>query len=48
MESTLKRFYQEPGGVIRLQPANSSMSPMRYPAADVEVQGRLMAVLRKY
>jgi repressor LexA len=47
-ESTLKRFYQEPGGVVRLQPANSSMSPMRYPAADVEVQGRLLAVLRKY
>lgn len=47
-ESTLKRFYQEPGGMIRLQPANSSMAPMRYPAADVEVQGRLLAVLRKY
>jgi repressor LexA len=47
-ETTLKRFYQEPGGVVRLQPANSSMSPMRYPAVDVEVQGRLMAVLRKY
>ena len=47
-ESTLKRFYQEPGGAVRLQPANSSMSPMRYPATDVEVQGRLLAVLRKY
>ena len=47
-ESTLKRLYQEPGGMIRLQPANSAMSAMRYPAADVEVQGRLLAVLRKY
>jgi repressor LexA len=47
-ESTLKRFYNEPGGMIRLQPANSSMSPMRYPAGQVEVQGRLLAVLRKY
>ena len=47
-ESTLKRLYQEPGGMIRLQPANSAMSPMRYPAASVEVQGRLLAVLRKY
>lgn len=47
-ESTLKRLYQEPGGMIRLQPANSAMSALRYPAANVEVQGRLLAVLRKY
>jgi repressor LexA len=47
-ESTLKRWYQEPGGMVRLQPANAAMSPMRYPAVDVEVQGRLLAVLRKY
>jgi repressor LexA len=47
-ESTLKRWYQEPGGMVRLQPANAAMSPMRYPAGDVEVQGRLLAVLRKY
>jgi len=47
-ESTLKRFYKEPGAMIRLQPANSSMEPIRVPAADVEIQGRLLAVLRKY
>lgn len=47
-ESTLKRLYHEPGNMIRLQPANSSMSPIRVPAQDVQVQGRLLAVLRKY
>jgi|SRR5665213_772433 len=47
-ETTLKRFYREPGNMIRLQPANSSMSPIRVPAQDVQVQGRLLAVLRKY
>lgn len=47
-ESTLKRFYREPGNMIRLQPANSTMSPIRVPAQEVEVQGRLLAVLRKY
>lgn len=47
-ESTLKRFYREPGNIIRLQPANSAMSPIRVPAQDVQVQGRLLAVLRKY
>ncbi|MCU1326483.1 MAG: SOS-response transcriptional repressor, LexA [Bryobacterales bacterium] len=47
-EATLKRFYREPGNIVRLQPANASMSPIRVPAQDVEVQGRLLAVLRKY
>jgi repressor LexA len=47
-ETTLKRFYREPGNMIRLQPANSAMRPIRVPAQDVQVQGRLLAVLRKY
>ncbi|HTA42684.1 MAG TPA: transcriptional repressor LexA [Bryobacteraceae bacterium] len=47
-ETTLKRFYREPGNTIRLQPANSAMSPIRVPAQDVQIQGRLLAVLRKY
>jgi len=47
-ETTLKRLYREPGGVIRLQPANSALKPILAPARDVEVQGRLLAVLRKY
>jgi len=47
-ETTLKRFYREPGGMVRLQPANSAMSPIFAPAADVQIQGRLLAVLRKY
>jgi repressor LexA len=34
--------------MIRLQPANSTMSPIRVPAQEVQVQGRLLAVLRKY
>jgi len=47
-ETTLKRFYREPGNVVRLQPANAAMSPIRVPAQDVQIQGRLLAVLRKY
>ena len=47
-ETTLKRLYREPGDMIRLQPANSALKPILVPAPDVEVQGRLMAVLRKY
>jgi repressor LexA len=47
-DTTLKRLYREPGNVIRLQPANASMSPIRVPANEVQIQGRLLAVLRKY
>jgi repressor LexA len=48
VETTLKRFYREPGDKIRLQPANAAMEPILVPAEEVEIQGRLMAVLRKY
>ncbi|MBZ5619535.1 MAG: transcriptional repressor LexA [Acidobacteriia bacterium] len=47
-ETTLKRFYREPDDMVRLQPANSAVKPILVPARDVEIQGRLLAVLRKY
>lgn len=46
-EATLKRFYRE-GDRVRLQPANAALKPIFVPAKDVEIQGRLLAVLRKY
>lgn len=47
-ESTLKRLYREPGGLIRLQPSNTQLTPIRVPAADVTVQGKVIGVLRRY
>ena len=47
-ETTLKRIYHEPDGTIRLQPANSAMQPLFLDPSRVTVQGRLLAVLRKY
>ena len=47
-ETTLKRLYREPGDMVRLQPANSALKPILVAARDVQVQGRLLAVLRKY
>jgi repressor LexA len=47
-QTTLKRFYKEPGDRVRLQPANSSLQPIYVAAKDLEIQGRLLAVLRKY
>jgi repressor LexA len=46
-DATLKRFYRE-GDHIRLQPSNVNMQPIILPAAAVDVQGRVIGVLRKY
>jgi repressor LexA len=46
-DATLKRLYREADN-IRLQPSNASMKPIIVPAASVDVQGRVIGVLRKY
>jgi repressor LexA len=46
-DATLKRFYRE-GDSIRLQPSNAAMKPIIVPAGSVEIQGRVIGVLRKY
>jgi repressor LexA len=46
-ETTLKRLYRA-GEQVRLQPSNAAMQPIMVPAAAVQVQGRVVAVLRKY
>lgn len=43
--ATLKRFFQEKDR-IRLEPANSSMSPIY--ATDVKIQGRCVGVIRRF
>ena len=48
METTLKRFHRQPDGNVRLQPANQAMAPIVVPAEAVQVQGKVLAVLRKY
>ncbi len=47
-EATLKRFYNEPGGRVRLQPANAAMQPIIVDRARLQIQGKLIAVHRRY
>ncbi len=47
-DATVKRFYREKAGMVRLQPANDEMEPIIVRAADVEVRGIVVAVMRKY
>lgn len=46
-EVTLKRLYRE-GERVRLQPANSMMSPIYAPARDVAVQGVVVGLMRRF
>jgi repressor LexA len=45
-ETTLKKFYHE-GSRIRLQPANPTMQPIYASPANVEVQGKVVMVIRQ-
>ena len=46
--ATVKKFYRERDGRIRLQPANATMQPMFFAADEVQIQGIVIAVIRKY
>ncbi len=46
-EATLKYLRHE-GGRIRLDPANGAFSPQFYDDSEVEVQGKLAGLLRRY
>ncbi|MFW6079434.1 MAG: transcriptional repressor LexA [Gemmatimonadota bacterium] len=46
--ATVKKFYREADGRIRLQPANPAMSPLYYDAEDVALQGVVIGVIRRY
>jgi len=46
-EATLKKFYYDKSGRIRLQPANDQMQPIYVDPENVEIQGRVIAVIRQ-
>jgi repressor LexA len=46
-EVTLKRFFQD-GRRVRLQPENPTMGPIFADARDVEIQGQVVGVIRRY
>jgi len=45
-ETTLKHFFLE-GNTVRLQPANPTMDAIFVPASSVEVQGKVVMVIRQ-
>jgi repressor LexA len=47
-EATVKRFFREKNGKIRLQPANERLTPFIVKEKEFMSRGRVVAVLRKY
>ncbi len=45
-EATLKRFFREPDGGVRLQPANATLAPIY--CRSVEVRGIVRGVVRRF
>ena len=46
--ATVKRMYREKNGRVRLQPANATMDPIWVDETDLQVQGVVVGVIRKY
>ncbi|HXY20431.1 MAG TPA: transcriptional repressor LexA [Gemmatimonadales bacterium] len=46
--ATVKKFYREKSGWIRLQPANAAVEPIVVHEDDVTIQGVVVGVIRKY
>ena len=46
--ATVKKYYRERDGRIRLQPANETMQPMYVHENDIRIQGIVVGVLRRY
>lgn len=49
-EATVKRFYREKDGSVRLQPANEAFKPIfiRDGDGDLQIKGKVVAVMRRY
>ncbi len=46
--ATVKRYYRERDGRVRLQPANAAMAPIYVHENEIKVQGIVVGVMRRY
>ncbi len=46
--ATVKKFFRERDGRVRLQPANESMAPIYVNENDIRIQGVVVGVMRRY
>jgi len=46
-EETTLKYYHPEGATVRLQPANPAYQPIYVPAAQLQVQGKVLAIVRQ-
>ena len=46
--ATVKKYYRERDGRVRLQPANDALQPMYVNENEIAVQGIVVGVMRRY
>jgi repressor LexA len=46
--ATVKKYFRERDGRIRLQPANETMQPIYVHENDITIQGIVVGVMRRY
>jgi repressor LexA len=47
--ATVKRYYRERDGRVRLQPANEALAPMYFDRTDdIRIEGVVVGVMRKF
>jgi repressor LexA len=47
-EATVKKFFREPDGQVRLQPANATMQPIMVTEGDLAIRGVVVGLMRHY
>jgi len=47
-EATVKRFYREKDGSVRLQPSNPTYDPIMVEGGNLEIRGSVVGLLRQY
>ena len=47
-EATVKKYYPEQGGRVRLQPANPTMEPIFVNEEDMQIRGVVVGLMRRY
>lgn len=47
-EATVKRFYREKNGSVRLQPSNAAYSPIMVHDGDLQIRGAVVGLIRSY
>jgi repressor LexA len=47
-EATVKKFYRESDGKVRLQPANAAMQPIMVSDGDLAIRGVVVGLMRHY